>query len=229
MNVQVRPSTLEGAGRGLFALQDFAPGAIILSLDRPYVAELDTARLNDTCAWCFQRSASSTDDDQTLSNRSSISPQNPITVKACAGCHRVRYCSSKCQSRAWKREHKFECGVLKADASSRDLPNGVRAVVKLLGRLKADAEGKDAKLLSILDFPPSNDDGVVGEFMRLNRARFDDFKTMAYGAWKFAGEPNFTGNDGETVAKRFFFNVSLTINSICIYMHVMTLSVRDRS
>ncbi|EGP88636.1 uncharacterized protein MYCGRDRAFT_37947, partial [Zymoseptoria tritici IPO323] len=79
MDVEVKQSAIPGAGRGLFATKDFEPGDIVLSLDRPYVAELDIDRLCDTCAWCFQRL-----------------PAGFVQTKACTGCKKVRYCSKTC-------------------------------------------------------------------------------------------------------------------------------------
>ena len=51
MNVEIRKSDIEGAGRGLFATKSFKPGEVVHTIARPSVAELDTERLQDTCAW----------------------------------------------------------------------------------------------------------------------------------------------------------------------------------
>lgn len=99
MDVEVRSSPIAGAGRGLFALKDFAPGDLVLSLERPYVAELDIDRLSDTCAWCFQRGATDAN-ERSLSQNLGL-PAGFIETKACTGCKRVRYCSKICQTKAW--------------------------------------------------------------------------------------------------------------------------------
>lgn len=205
MEVEVRSSPITGAGRGLFALKDFAPGDLVLSLDRPYVAELDIDRLADTCAWCFQRGATSSE-ERSLSQNLGL-PAGFIETKACTGCKRVRYCSKTCQSKAWKKEHKHECAVLKPD-NRPDLPHGVRAVMKLLGRLKADPENKDEKLIDILQFQPAGAGGAaLEEFKKQDAQRFEDFGMLSYGAWKYAGEPKIGDMDSQAIAKGLFFNV----------------------
>ncbi|KAK4621138.1 SET domain and MYND-type zinc finger protein 6 [Fulvia fulva] len=207
MDVLVKTSDITGGGRGLFAKKDFAAGDLILSLDRPYVAELDIERLKDTCAWCLQRGAT---DDFERQRRAALGnfTNSIIDTKACTGCKRVRYCSKSCQSKAWKREHKYECKVLAPD-NRPDLPHGVRAVVKLLGRMKNDPEGKDEALLDILQFWPAGvaDKSALDEFKKQNQHRYEDFGMLAYGSWKYAGEPNMGGTESEAIAKGLFFNV----------------------
>lgn len=206
MDVEVRDSPIANAGRGIFALKDFAPGDLVLALDRPYVAELDIDRLIDTCAWCFQREA--TDPAERSASRSLGLPAGFVETKACAGCKRVRYCSKTCQSKAWKREHKYECKVLAPD-NRPDLPHGVRAVIKLLGRLKADPENKDENLLDILRFQPAGADGNsnLNDFQKQDAQRFEDFGMLSYGAWKYSGEPKIGDLDSQAIAKFLFFNV----------------------
>lgn len=202
-NVQVKQSGIESAGRGLFAKKDFQPGDIVLALNRPFVAELDQERLRDTCAWCLQRGASAEDRAKATSLGLPIAG---IETKACTGCKRVRYCSKTCQTRAWKREHKYECKVL-APVERPDLPHGVRAVVKLLGRLKADPEGKDQLLLDIVQFRPASDPKALEDIQRQDAQRFEDFSMLAYGAWKYAGEPMLGDMDSNAISKAFFFNI----------------------
>ena len=92
-----------------------------------------------------------------------------------------------------------------------DLPHGVRAVVKLLGRMKNDPEGKDEALLDILQFWPAGvaDKSALDEFKNQNQQRYEDFGMLAYGAWKYAGEPKMGGTESEAIAKGLFFNVSI--------------------
>ncbi|CAK3911680.1 SET domain and MYND-type zinc finger 6 [Lecanosticta acicola] len=212
MDVQVEKSAIDGAGRGLFATRDFAPGDIIVQLDRPYVAELDITRLRDTCAWCFRRGATTSTDPEaagrsTTETSSGFFAGVDVVTKACTGCKRVRYCSKTCQSRAWKREHKYECKVL-APEGRPDLPHGVRAVIKLLGRLKNDPKNEDELLVDILQFLPAGGGGAeLEQIKRDNPQRVEDFSMLAYGAWKYAGEPKLGDMDSETIAKAFFFNV----------------------
>ncbi|KAI5361060.1 putative SET domain, Zinc finger, MYND-type, 4Fe-4S ferredoxin-type, iron-sulfur binding protein [Septoria linicola] len=202
-NVEVKKSGIDNAGRGLFAKKNFEPGEIVLALDRPYVAELDTERLHDTCAWCFQRGTSP--EDRAKAAALGL-PSAGIETKQCTGCKRVRYCSKTCQTRAWKREHKYECKIL-APAERPDLPHGVRAVVKLLGRLKADAEGKDELLLDIIQFKPASDSKALEDIKHQDSQRFEDFSMLAYGAWKYSGEPKIGDMDSNAISKAFFFNL----------------------
>ena len=206
MNVQVKKSDIDGAGRGLFATQDFAAGDVILQLDRPYVAELDIQRMRDTCAWCFRRGATDPDERSKKAGLGFFAGVD-VETKACTGCKRVRYCSKTCQSKAWKREHKYECKVL-SPAERPDLPHGVRAVIKLLGRLKNDPNSEDQLLIDILQFAPAGGSGVVLEQIKKDNAqRVEDFSMLAYGAWKYALEPKIGDMDSETIAKALFFNV----------------------
>ncbi|KAH8675535.1 hypothetical protein BX600DRAFT_507765 [Xylariales sp. PMI_506] len=203
-NVEVRESQIPGAGRGLFARKDFQPGDLVVALDRPLVAELDVERLLDTCAWCFQRSA--TDQRERAQAVAMGFPTGFTEVKACTGCRRVSYCSKSCQSKAWKREHKYECKAL-APTNAPNLPVGVRAAVKLLGRLKADGEGKNASLQEILKFKPFAGEGGFEEFAKKDKKRFDDYNGLSWAAWKYAGEPKFDGGDGKAIARAFVFNI----------------------
>ncbi|RYP93243.1 hypothetical protein DL770_000618 [Monosporascus sp. CRB-9-2] len=201
-HAEVRQSKISGAGRGLFARRDFSPGDLILSLDRPLVAEVETERMLDTCAWCLQRSE--LDPEGRKQAASMGLPIGFIEVKACTGCRRVVYCSKTCQSRAWKREHKYECKVI-APKDRPDLPDGVRAVIKLLGRLKADPE--DERILAISKFRPAGDSAGLEALSRHNRERFDDFQMLALAAYKYTGEPKIAGSDSQALTKRLLSNI----------------------
>lgn len=41
------------AGKGLFTTKVFAPGDVVMDLERLLLAIPDPARAHDTCAWCF--------------------------------------------------------------------------------------------------------------------------------------------------------------------------------
>ncbi|KAK4540805.1 hypothetical protein LTR36_008882 [Oleoguttula mirabilis] len=192
-NVEIRPSTITGAGDGIFAKKTFAPGDIILSLARPLVTELDKGRLDDTCAWCCSRAA--TDPHERASSRKMGLPAGFTEVKACTGCNTIKYCSKACQSKAWKLEHKHECKVL-AVPNRPPLPHGVRATLKLLRRLQAD----DKAVKEVLRFAPKFD-----AVRKADPDTYDDYCTLAYGAWKYADEPSKANLD---VARHLFFAVN---------------------
>ncbi|RYO84849.1 hypothetical protein DL766_001527 [Monosporascus sp. MC13-8B] len=197
-----KQSGIGGAGRGLFARRDFPPGDLILSLDRPLVAEVEMVRMLDTCAWCFQRSEL---DPEGRKHAASMGlPVGFIEVKACTGCRRVVYCSKTCQSRAWKREHKYECKVI-APKERPDLPSGVRAVIKLLGRLKADPE--DERILAISKFRPAGEAGGLEALSQQNREKFGEFQILALGVYKYTGEPKIAGSDSQALTKSLLFNI----------------------
>jgi hypothetical protein len=205
MNVEIRKSDIEGAGRGLFATKSFKPGEVVHTIARPSVAELDTERLQDTCAWCFHKGPTQAERQQAAALNL---PEVDFDTKACTGCRKVRYCSKACQAKAWKREHKFECKVISVPGRP-DLPHGVRAAIKLLGRLQADPDGKDESLLDILQFKPAVD-GKALEWIKMHQEqKWEDFNMLAYGAWKYCGEPKHEKIDFQSVCRAFFFNVSL--------------------
>ncbi|KAL1586937.1 hypothetical protein WHR41_04017 [Cladosporium halotolerans] len=203
MNVEIRKSDIEEAGRGLFSVKNFKPGDVVHTIARPAVAELDEARLQDSCAWCFHKGSSEFEREQAA--RLGL-PEVHVDTKACTGCRKVRYCSKTCQSKAWKREHKHECKIISVPGRP-DLPHGVRAAIKLLGRLKADPEGKDEALLDILQFKPAVDSKAL-EWIQLHQEKkWEDFNMLAFGAWKYCGEPDLGKIDSQSVTKAFFFNI----------------------
>lgn len=204
MDIKVQKSGVHGGGRGLFAQKDFQPGDLVFSTTRPYVAELDTLRLRDTCSWCFVRQPGG-EESNPVSLQSS---NNGVELKPCSACRRVRYCSTTCQSKAWKREHKYECKIL-AQENRPDFPHGVRAVIKLLGRLKADPEGKDEKLLDILQFQPFVDPDLLRTIKETKPQRFEEFEMLSYAAYKYAGELKIGDMDSIVIARGFFFNVGM--------------------
>jgi ferredoxin len=213
MNVEIRKSEIEGAGRGLFATKSFKPGEIVHTIARPSVAELDTERLQDTCAWCFHKGPTEAERQQAAVLGL---PDVQVDTKACTGCRKVRYCSKTCQAKAWKREHKHECKVISVPGRP-DLPHGVRAAIKLLGRLQADPDGKDESLLDILQFKPAVDGKALEWIKEHQKQKWEDFNMLAYGAWKYCGEPTHEKIDFQSVCRAFFFNVSLSGNATRIF------------
>lgn len=73
------------SGKGIFATKSFAPGDVVLELERPLVATLDKERVEDTCGWCF--------------NWINLSLTAPTAIPAhrkvkwCSGCNKIKYCS----------------------------------------------------------------------------------------------------------------------------------------
>jgi SET and MYND domain-containing protein len=65
-----------GMGNGLFATTDIKVGEDVVRAKVPFVAVLDTPRLDDTCAACFGKRQM----------------EAGTELKACTGCRVVKYC-----------------------------------------------------------------------------------------------------------------------------------------
>ncbi|KAK4867650.1 hypothetical protein LT330_001160 [Penicillium expansum] len=115
-----------GMGNGLFATADINPGEDVLHIKTPFVAVLDSPRLEDTCAGCFGKRQMETGNE----------------LKACTGCRVVKYCDRVCQSKDWKFAHSLECPIFK-NVKPMVLPNNARALLRIVlrtARNKYDSE-----------------------------------------------------------------------------------------
>ncbi|RAL03410.1 S-adenosylmethionine-dependent methyltransferase [Aspergillus ibericus CBS 121593] len=130
MSTKTTPRPVPGLGRGLFALTDIAVGENVLDIPIPFVAVLNTDRLEDTCSGCFgQRQL---EDEK-------------ITLKACTGCQVVKYCDKTCQGKDWKFAHALECSIFR-NLQPRVLPINARAMLRMVlrhGRGKYSSEELD--------------------------------------------------------------------------------------
>ncbi|KKK12381.1 hypothetical protein P175DRAFT_0467687 [Aspergillus ochraceoroseus IBT 24754] len=119
-----------GLGRGLFASADVNSGDDILHIQSPFVAVLDTQRLEDTCSGCFGR--------KQLEDEA-------ISLRGCTGCQVVKYCDRTCQAKDWKSGHSLECSIFQK-LTPRVLPNNARAVLRMVlrsGRKKYTSQESD--------------------------------------------------------------------------------------
>ena len=66
----------DGMGNGLFATEAVEVGEDVVHAKIPFVAVLDSPRLDDTCSGCFGRRQMEGDTE----------------LKACTGCRVVKYC-----------------------------------------------------------------------------------------------------------------------------------------
>ena len=123
-------------GKGLFAYKDFPAGERVLRLQRPLITALDNRRLNDTCANCYEWAAD-------VFMRELLDEFEPPNVQLCTGCGTLKYCSKRCQTESWKREHKHVCKLLKKLIHKGVLPNAPRAVLRML-HLAANGSSRDA-------------------------------------------------------------------------------------
>ncbi|KAI0436340.1 hypothetical protein F4803DRAFT_542581 [Xylaria telfairii] len=202
--VEVKQSQIPGAGKGLFARNVFSPGDTIAAVDRPLVTELEIDRMLDTCGWCCQRGA--TDPVEKTSSAAMGLPSGFTEIKSCTGCRRVGYCSRACQSKAWKREHKYECRIIGAK-DTPDLPPGVRGAIKILGRLKADPTGGSAHVQDILSLWPAGDPKGLNEIGAQNKKKFDDFRLLGQAAWIYSGKPEIDGLDPKSISTGLLSNI----------------------
>ncbi|KAI9036710.1 S-adenosylmethionine-dependent methyltransferase [Aspergillus affinis] len=107
-----------GLGKGLFASTSLKTGEDVLSIQNPFVAVLETPRLDDTCSGCFGK--------RQLENVDAA-------LKACTGCQVVKYCDRTCQSKDWKAAHSLECSIYQK-LKPRVLPINARAVLRIVLR-----------------------------------------------------------------------------------------------
>lgn len=163
---EVKSSPL--GGRGLFATKNHASGDVLISLDRPLIAVLDNARIEDTCSWCFSWTE--------LPVLSGAGVNQAPKVNWCTGCKKVKYCSKRCQSQAWKTEHKRECKIFAAQPES--IPNTVVAVMRMLEGLNTKSDLHKA----ILDMQTHRDD-----FEKAGGKKWEAMQLMAHTALKFLG------------------------------------------
>lgn len=73
-------------GNGLYASKLFAPGELILSIEKPPVAVLNNSSLDLSCSNCFAYKPKDAGSDQ-------ADGINAASLSTCAGCHTLRYCS----------------------------------------------------------------------------------------------------------------------------------------
>ncbi|KAJ5233062.1 hypothetical protein N7468_006018 [Penicillium chermesinum] len=107
----------DGMGNGLFATEAIKVGEDVLHAMTPFVAVLDSPRLDDTCAACFGKRQM----------------EGTVDLKACTGCRVVKYCDRTCQLKDWKFSHSKECPIYQS-LKGRVLPNNARAILRIVLR-----------------------------------------------------------------------------------------------
>lgn len=174
---EVRSSPL--GGRGLFATKPHQPGEVLLALERPFIAVLDKPRVEDTCAWCFSWTE--------LPVLSGAGVNRAAKVNWCTGCKKVKYCSKRCQSQAWKAIHKRECKELYNEPER--IPNTVHAVIQIMIGL---SQG-DKKYNPILEMEAHRD-----EFEKAGGKRWEAMQLMVHTAMTFMQERQGVKVQGES-------------------------------
>lgn len=165
-DAETKPSSV--GGRGLFATKSYSAGDALLSLDRPLIAVLDKARVDDTCAWCFAWTE--------LPVPSGAGINQASMVNWCTGCKKVKYCSKRCQAQAWKAGHKRECKVF---AGQSDLiPNTVAAAMCIVSGIS----NGDDRCSDVLRMETHRDD-----FEKVGGKKLEAMQLMAHTAAKLMG------------------------------------------
>lgn len=207
-NVELKTSSVSGAGNGVFARKAFSPGDLVAVVERPLVTELEIDRMLDTCAWCCHRGAK--DPMERAMAASMGLPHGSIDIKTCTGCQRVGYCSKSCQSKAWKREHKHECKIISVK-DRPDLPPGVRGGIKILGRLKADSKSEMVNVRDILNLWPAGDANGLNKIGMETPKKLEDFKILGNAAWHYSEKPKVDGLDPQAISTGLLSNVRLIL------------------
>ncbi|RIA92052.1 hypothetical protein C1645_765986 [Glomus cerebriforme] len=101
------------SGRGIFALQNISPGALVME-DIPYAAVVDDLNLSTICSNCFMKSGK---------------------LLCCSACKFVYYCSKDCQRNDWSN-HQHECKIFVK--VQRKPPTSVRLLCRILMRRMSD-------------------------------------------------------------------------------------------
>lgn len=105
-NSKIIEDTGSGSGNGLAAASDLEAGGVIIEIANPYIVVVEKASLDKVCSQCLQ-----------------VTTQG---LKRCARCKVAQYCSTACQTEAWKSMHKLECSAL---SKMPDIPpTAVRAL-----------------------------------------------------------------------------------------------------
>ena len=190
-DVRVQQSTIAGAGGGLYAAKSIAAGDVILSIDRPTVAELYDERTNDTCAWCFGREGTPSPDTLAAERLGLPGQAVKISVSACGRCKRVKNCSKvsktserqpytnsddgqTCQKHAWETSHKRECNLF---ARLPPLPKEVRGTMRLI-RLLQEGDAMAAEILRMKS--------KVDDVKKYSPARCEYLRRTAEDSWRWS-------------------------------------------
>ncbi|KAF1344899.1 hypothetical protein BDV97DRAFT_373252 [Delphinella strobiligena] len=110
--LDIRTSTIKGAGSGIVTLRPVPAGVEIFRVKEPFVSAAHDA--TSVCDNCYISSAASAGGAARYS-------EEKLNLLDCKRCRSVRYCSKACQVSAWGRHHKAECLDLKvADLMTSD-------------------------------------------------------------------------------------------------------------
>ena len=91
---------------------------------QPFAYVIDTFYLQEVCDFCIKYKKEENEN---------------FSLKRCTACKVVYYCSSKCQKKAWKSHHKYECNYfnnipIAINSSSRYCTHSVKILTKMISR-----------------------------------------------------------------------------------------------
>jgi len=149
------PIKTPNQGNGLAASRNLQPGSPIINLKNPFLILAENAALSQICSQCLYAKA---------------------PLKRCTGCKVVNYCSTTCQTAAWKSGHKAECSIYKKLPAIPPTP--VRGLMNLLLR-KEIGGASDERWVSL--------EGHVEDLKR--GKRWDEIILQAKAAVEFTKSP----------------------------------------
>ena len=141
---------------------------------KPWVLSIQTSKLQERCYQCFRIHTRNADNQQAKGDGA-----YPV-LKSCMGCHTVKYCGKKCQSRSWKEHHKYECKTY-GSLQPRALPSPVRAVIRIL-KHRDNGRLDDGDWTDLLSLESHQDD-----LSRAGGKHWQDVFLMAKAAQQYSG------------------------------------------
>ncbi|KAI9373594.1 hypothetical protein BJX61DRAFT_541554 [Aspergillus egyptiacus] len=149
--LEIRQSSIPGAGMGLFATQDIAEGHEIYQ-SNPLVACVEDEKQEEVCDYCLLDTTSAV-----LPTGRFRMPSDTVTEhQRCSGCRVCYYCSTVCQRKAWEEYHRGECELLK---ENKELHSRTRLLYRLLTMHSGDLiNAEDWKSLDTLS---AHDDDIL--------------------------------------------------------------------
>jgi hypothetical protein len=116
-SLELRESSITGAGRGLFASRTLQLGEEIVTSLNPFVSVVTKQKLSTVCHNCFRVIR--------------VEDEN-LKLKHCSTCKKVHYCSFLCQKEDWSI-HKRECAIIREQRGS-ELVDLFRLMIRFLSR-----------------------------------------------------------------------------------------------
>jgi hypothetical protein len=118
-NLEVRTSSIYGAGKGVFALCNLKEGDEVVTSANPFASVVTRRKLSSVCHGCFRVNYHDNENA-------------PIKLKHCSTCKVLHYCSLLCQKQDW-RTHQKECHIIYKQRGS-ELVDLFRLMIRFLSQ-----------------------------------------------------------------------------------------------